>query len=76
MYEILLIAILLVVIYCLIIHRGINTQCQYCYKNGSHFHPLNFSVNENHGPKINGNFSHEMCKICMQNPGCNHFHLF
>ena len=79
-YIILLISILFtvlifIIIYNLVICRGLNMKCPHCYKNGSHFHLQNFSINTNHGPKTSTGFSHNMCKICMKNPSNSHFHL-
>lgn len=62
----------LVIVYNLLICRGVNMECQICYKNGHHYHLGELNIHKNHGPKKNNN---TMCNTCMTNKGGWHFHL-
>ena len=75
MYKLLLGILIFAILVSLVVCKGINMKCPYCYKNGSHFHVQNFAIKTNHGPKKGNQFSHKMCDICMKNPGKSHFHL-
>ena len=67
-----LLSVGLVILYNLLICRGVNMECPICFENGRHYHLGELILHKDHGPIKNSN---TMCNVCMSRAGGWHFHL-
>jgi hypothetical protein len=53
------------------ISKGINMKCGCCFSGGYHYHYIDSQIlkHKNHAN------THDVCNICMKNPGKNHYHF-